>query len=66
MKKTIQLNKYETLCQQIADYCTQESLPNWYTIDELLELNEVTNHHINLTYNQVKQLYKFKEQLKQF
>ena len=63
--KTTKLNELEALSQKIADYCTQESLPNWYTIDELLELNQVTNNHIKLTYHQVKQLYKFKQQLEE-
>jgi hypothetical protein len=62
----MKLNKLETLEQEISDYCTKENLPNWYTIDELLELNQVKNHHITLTYHQVKQFYKFKEQLQKY
>ena len=54
----MKLNKLETLEQEISDYCTKENLPKWHTIDELLQLD--------LTYNQVKQLYKFKEQLQKY
>ena len=61
----MKLNKLETLSQEIADFCTKEGLPNWYTVDELLELNQVINHHISLTYTQKEQLYKFKEQLEE-
>ena len=63
--KKIELNKLETLSQKIADYCTEQDLPKWYTVDEILELHQVRNHHITLTDNQKEQLYKFKEQLEE-
>lgn len=49
--------------QIIADYCTAENLPQWHTVEEILELNHSSNNALQLTYSQKEQLYKFKEQL---
>ena len=53
----------KNLEQIIADYCTAENLPQWHTVEEILELNHSSNNALQLTYSQKEQLYKFKEQL---
>tara|TARA_R100001530_G_scaffold25879_1_gene20834 strand:+ start:53 stop:232 length:180 start_codon:yes stop_codon:yes gene_type:complete len=49
--------------QTIADYCSIEKLPTWYTVEEILELHHSSNNALQLTYKQKEQLYSFKEQL---
>ena len=56
----------EKLEQKISNYCENQSLPRWYTIEELLELNQSKNSHINLTYNQKEKLYQFKKELEKY
>ena len=63
MKTT--LNQLETLSQKIADYCTEQDLPKWYTVDELLDMHSSSNNALQLTYKQKEMLYNFKEQLEE-
>lgn len=57
------MNKQEILSQKISDWCWNEKLPKWYSVDELLEMHYSSNNALQLTYKQKKVLYRFKEKL---
>ena len=64
--KLNKMTRLENLQQKIADWCNNQNLPKWYTIDELLEFHHSSNNSLTLTYIQREKLYHFKKQLEKY